>query len=845
MIVLDYSYQGRRKRIRADRESLSIGRDKSCAIRIPEDGIGDRHCTIRAEQVKRTSGKRGKKTVIRLEDHQCADVPTLVNGFEVIKTQLNPGDVIQIGGLRLVVGDRNGLAVPTSEPAATDSAPTRERLATPVAVAPEDDFDDVAPLPARPVTTRGPATRSQRSPLAWLGTGVAAAAIIVAILVVVKQGNTDKPTRGDRTRTSSELAKLRGELPADRGAANRSVDARNAISGRATTVGDPGANTGKADPASGRKPASGSTGGKSAGSGATANEPPAADLLTKRDIYLEALKADRLSQAHDFAEAASRYQTLARSTTEKRLQDEMKDRLTDLRTLANARRKIETRIMETVKSGGPLPTIVNRGVASKVLGIDDDGVPIVELAGGQAKLPWDKVAVKAMTTLLGWAHPEGEGDLLRGLYLFELKDRFNRDPELARTCHAAINRALQLAPSRKAEIDGVLRRALGVTSKKGFVYHNGRFMTEERRDRLVHVKASREQLANLESARPETRQAAYTYLRSVKDLEVYQLFRKVLEARRLGIGRELLASSTGKKLVELRREKEKFLAIRKQALARIFDTRAYPYPYRVSRGASQEDYQKYLESQKMIDGWTKQLRKSWNGTRGSFTLGPNFLRRYNELREVIAELAKFPKDEVPPAEVIAPLTALGDPTFFVERYRGKVTLATLPMDAKERQLLGYSARVMDHNRQLQSEASKTERQQVLVTNEYRLMMGSRAVMLNPNLLEAARGHSRDMVLKGYFAHEAPDPERRTPRLRVLLAGYKGECSENICRGTSSPVKAHDRWIHSSGHHRNLLRPHWYELGSGNVGSYWTQNFGSRGKSLDKLQAEAKSSSVER
>ena len=47
------------------------------------------------------------------------------------------------------------------------------------------------------------------------------------------------------------------------------------------------------------------------------------------------------------------------------------------------------------------------------------------------------------------------------------------------------------------------------------------------------------------------------------------------------------------------------------------------------------------------------------------------------------------------------------------------------------------------------------------------------------------------------------------------AGYDWSgCSENIYAGSGSPESAHQGWIHSSGHHRNILTPAWIEMGSG-------------------------------
>jgi uncharacterized protein YkwD len=133
-----------------------------------------------------------------------------------------------------------------------------------------------------------------------------------------------------------------------------------------------------------------------------------------------------------------------------------------------------------------------------------------------------------------------------------------------------------------------------------------------------------------------------------------------------------------------------------------------------------------------------------------------------------------------------------------------------------------------------------EREQVRVTNEYRLMMGGRrspagdvhpirALRIHPQLVQAARGHSSDMATLGFFDHfNTRVPAKRTPDDRIKLAGYPMlGCSENIAQGQSTPDGAHGRWLRSSGHHRNLLTPGWVEMGSGQSGSFWTQNYGFR------------------
>jgi hypothetical protein len=148
------------------------------------------------------------------------------------------------------------------------------------------------------------------------------------------------------------------------------------------------------------------------------------------------------------------------------------------------------------------------------------------------------------------------------------------------------------------------------------------------------------------------------------------------------------------------------------------------------------------------------------------------------------------------------------------------------LDATERDLLGYDRKVMEHNRTAEVSSTPLERRQVEITNEYRLMMGRRALVLDDRLVRSARGHSDEMSKEGYFSHFSPHPERRTPDLRAKLCGYTGvPMSENIHAGSGDPETAHRGWLHSSGHHRNILQKFWTEMGTGQGGRYWTQNFG--------------------
>ena len=98
-------------------------------------------------------------------------------------------------------------------------------------------------------------------------------------------------------------------------------------------------------------------------------------------------------------------------------------------------------------------------------------------------------------------------------------------------------------------------------------------------------------------------------------------------------------------------------------------------------------------------------------------------------------------------------------------------------------------------------------------------------LLNKGIQAAARDHSDYMSRTGDFGHFEPDPERKTPGDRMRRRGYFWGASENCHMGGGDPMGAHIGWLHSSGHHRNILMEGHREMASGLSGPYWTQNFG--------------------
>jgi uncharacterized protein YkwD len=110
-----------------------------------------------------------------------------------------------------------------------------------------------------------------------------------------------------------------------------------------------------------------------------------------------------------------------------------------------------------------------------------------------------------------------------------------------------------------------------------------------------------------------------------------------------------------------------------------------------------------------------------------------------------------------------------------------------------------------------------------------------ALTTNPMLRCAARLHSMDMGVQGYFDHVARDG--RDPFKRMGDAGYVGSTmGENIAKGQQSPQEVVAGWIDSDGHCANIMRASFTEIGVGywegladnrwfNGNKLWTQNFG--------------------
>lgn len=117
-----------------------------------------------------------------------------------------------------------------------------------------------------------------------------------------------------------------------------------------------------------------------------------------------------------------------------------------------------------------------------------------------------------------------------------------------------------------------------------------------------------------------------------------------------------------------------------------------------------------------------------------------------------------------------------------------------------------------------------EREGIRELNQWRLFLGLNALIIDPKLSEASRGHSEDMHEHRFFAHESPLPGKTTPWDRATNAGTKAS-GENIYMGSPSPHSANQGWFFSPGHHKNMFKASHLRIGLGRYQTHWTQMFG--------------------
>lgn len=114
-------------------------------------------------------------------------------------------------------------------------------------------------------------------------------------------------------------------------------------------------------------------------------------------------------------------------------------------------------------------------------------------------------------------------------------------------------------------------------------------------------------------------------------------------------------------------------------------------------------------------------------------------------------------------------------------------------------------------------------QEILVaSNEARATQNARPLVLDPVLSDIARGHSEEMLAKGFFGHESPNQlcKRVADRLKhgyrfCLTSAENLHRSEGYARHQLARMATRS-WLDSARHRQNLLNPQFTRMGVGVV-----------------------------
>lgn len=111
--------------------------------------------------------------------------------------------------------------------------------------------------------------------------------------------------------------------------------------------------------------------------------------------------------------------------------------------------------------------------------------------------------------------------------------------------------------------------------------------------------------------------------------------------------------------------------------------------------------------------------------------------------------------------------------------------------------------------------NEKEKKTFALHNKKRRERNLKPFCVHPQLQEAARAHSEDMIQRDYFSHDTKGGETFEERLKRF--GYTSLAGENIAYGSGpygEPESIMRSWMRSDGHRRNILKGEFREIGVG-------------------------------
>lgn len=452
-----------------------------------------------------------------------------------------------------------------------------------------------------------------------------------------------------------------------------------------------------------------------------------------------------------------------------------------------------------------------RGIAKEV---SEAGLTL-EKGGQKRRLHWNEVPGAALATIVKQAQllPEKRIDAASFVLLLGAQTEGH---EILRSVETGFPKLAHPA------IDHVLADDLAIEyAERPFVWQDTAYVSPADWDRIQMKRLIDLERPKLWSAQPTERAAAYQKFESLGEAARSAYHDGLIEAKNQLIAKAQ-ATAGWKKLGAIAKTVKDLETARAAALELIYDEEKYPYPY---NGVGAEVLKRFTETQQEIDKRTRVVKELWESDQRT-AIGHDILDLREHLIEINARLGKVGLGQGPDTL---------DGLLHLPSGADGVTVKNFAASADERARIDESLAWIKMNEADVGITTKNELDEIRITNEYRMMMGRHALRVHPLLVKSARGHSQDMSRLGFFAHENPFEEaKRTPWDRMKLAGFIGGGGSENLAVSGGPSSAHNSWLHSSGHHRNLLSGGWRVFGVGNDGSNWTQNFASSADDMNQL-----------
>lgn len=557
------------------------------------------------------------------------------------------------------------------------------------------------------------------------------------------------------------------------------------------------------------KPASGS-GADDAGAGTTSGDEVATSASTgmSSNVAREKLdQADTALAARKMADAGALYQEVLEAFGQRSANELSRRSERGLAAIASFEKLTRLLVEAADAKGGDLGKLPwETGRQATLSQVNPEGIRLVQ-RGETMNVPWRLVPADTFVALAKKlrANP-AEMVTLAGVIRRDGED--TKADELLAKIH-------RRSPALEGEIFAQLASARGLDEvpEGGFQWFDEAWLTKADLARAELRKRIDDKIAELSHDDAATRAAALDQLVLLGDVASGRLIREI-DVIQKDLQDRLANSKSFERIGQIRTRRELLDERRKTALELIFDSDAYPYPYRPGRGGTAQTLAQYQETQPRVTELTALVKEAWDD--------PAELPLPKDLPVLVTRLQEL---NVWRLEVGIEEKAIEPEWLLALPKAGKLTVRNFAWSLDERDRIDRSLAVIAANAE-QTVPTKGELDQINITNEYRFMYGRWALAVNDALTKASRGHCQDMSKLGFFAHDSPVKGKETPSKRAVAEGYPTPAvGENIAIN-SGPEGAHNAWIRSPGHHRNILRERYRVMGPGNSGRYWCQLFGS-------------------